>query len=233
MKVVLIGGGESGRGNTTYETEEIDQEIVKMSEKEHPNLLFIGLASAHADSYYDLIKNNFKKLGCNPVYLKKSNLINNPDLVKDKFQNADIIYIGGGDTLKLLERIEEYRLKGYFKDALERNTVLAGISSGAILLAKEGYSDSYILRGEKDTYEFVQGLNFVPYSICPHYHKDEEKTKALKQSLKGKDKKVYGLENGTALIIEDYSLRVIHSIKNAKAYEVSYIDEFLEKEIRP
>ena len=46
-KLVLIGGGEIGKGQTSYETENIDKEIVKMSEKENPNLLFIGLAGCY------------------------------------------------------------------------------------------------------------------------------------------------------------------------------------------
>ena len=55
-KLMLIGGGEVGRGNTSYETEKIDQEIVKITNKEHPNFLFIGLASSFSDSYYDIMK---------------------------------------------------------------------------------------------------------------------------------------------------------------------------------
>ena len=69
---MLIGGGEVGRGRTTYETKEIDEEIVKMTEKVNPNFLFIGLASSHSDSYYDTMKKIYKDLGCTPVYLKKS-----------------------------------------------------------------------------------------------------------------------------------------------------------------
>ena len=70
-KMVLIGGGDIGRGNTTYETKEIDEEIVKMTNIDKPNFLFIGLASGFSDSYYDTIKKIYKTLGCETVYLKK------------------------------------------------------------------------------------------------------------------------------------------------------------------
>ena len=63
-KIVLIGGGNIGRGNTPYETKEIDEEIVKMTTKEHPNLLFVGLASSFSDSYYDNVKLIYRDLGC-------------------------------------------------------------------------------------------------------------------------------------------------------------------------
>ena len=52
MKLMLIGGGDIGRSNTKYETKEIDEKIVKLSNKENPNFLFIGLASNFSDSYY-------------------------------------------------------------------------------------------------------------------------------------------------------------------------------------
>ena len=73
-KLVLIGGGDVGRGNTNYETELIDKEIVKMTNKETPNFLFIGLASSFSDSYYDTIKKVYQSFGCQTVYLKKKNI---------------------------------------------------------------------------------------------------------------------------------------------------------------
>lgn len=59
-KIVLIGGGNIGRGNTPYETKEIDEEIVKMTTKEHPNLLFVGLASSFSD--YEIIGTSFSNI---------------------------------------------------------------------------------------------------------------------------------------------------------------------------
>ena len=61
-KLMLIGGGEVGRGRTTYETKEIDEEIVKMTETKNPNFLFIGLASSFSDSYYDTMKKMYSSI---------------------------------------------------------------------------------------------------------------------------------------------------------------------------
>ncbi len=212
-KYVLIGGGENGRGNTTYETKEIDEEIVKLTNKTHPNFLFIGLASSHSDSYYDTMKKIYKALGCETVYLKKSNIINNPDIVENKINNADIIYIGGGDTIKLLNDIKEYHIDKLLNKVKEKDIVFAGISAGAILLSKEGYSDSYILRGEKDKYEFIKGLNFTDIVISPHYVELSDKTKALLND-KG-NRKVYCISNCAALKIIDNKIDIIKSKKDA------------------
>ncbi len=44
------------------------------------------------------------------------------------------------------------------------------MSAGAIMLSKEGYSDSLMLRDEADKYTFIEGLNFIDIAICPHYN---------------------------------------------------------------
>ncbi len=230
-KCVLIGGGDTGRGETTYTTKEIDEEIVKMTEKENPNFLFIGLASSHSDSYYDTMKKIYKELGCTTVYLKKSNLVNNRDIVEQKIKDADIIYICGGDTVKLLDHVKEYKIEKLLLDAYNNGTVLAGMSAGAILLSTKGFSDSLIVRNESDKHEFIKGLNFVNLSFCPHYHSNPVKTKELEEYLSKHNDEIYSLENNTALKIIDDKIEIIKSDKKAKVYKVSYKDKLIEKEI--
>lgn len=224
-KLMLIGGGDTGRGNTSYNTKEIDEEIVKMTGKENPNFLFIGLASSHSDSYYDTMKKIYKELGCTPVYLKKSNILNNPDIVENKIKDADIIYICPGDTVKLINDIKEYKIDRLLLEAYNNGAVLAGMSAGAILLSNKGFSDSLIIRGESDKYEFLNGLNFIDINFCPHYNSDSKKTTELEEYLSNSNDEVYCLENCTALKVEDSKTSIIKSDKNAKAYIISNKDK--------
>ena len=217
-KLMLIGGGDTGRGNTSYETKEIDEEIVRLTDKENPNFLFIGLASSHSDSYYDTMKKIYKELGCTPVYLKKSNILNNPDIVETKIKDADIIYICGGDSVKLINDIKEYKIDKLLLEAYNNGTVLAGMSAGAILLSNKGFSDSLIIRGESDKYEFLNGLNFININFCPHYNTDPKKTTDLEEYLSKHNEEVYCLENCTALEIIDGNISVIKSNSKSKVY---------------
>ena len=162
---------------------------------------------------------------CTPVYLKKKNILNNPDIVKEKINNADIIYICGGDTVKLINDCKEHKIDKLLKEAYEKGTVLVGISAGAILLSKEGFSDSFILREESDKHEFIKGLNFIDISICPHYHANKTKDKELIESLKDSKKKVYGMENCTALKVINEKITVIKSNKEAKVYIINSKEE--------
>ena len=228
-KLMLIGGGDTGRGNTSYETKEIDEEIVKMTEKKNPNFLFIGLASSFSDSYYDTMKKIYQDLGCTCNYLKKKNIINNPDIVNNKISSADIIYICGGDTVKLVNDIKEYEIDVLLKEAMERGCVLAGMSAGAILLSKDGFSDSKIQRGESEKHEFIKGLNFIDISICPHYNSNIKKKDELIEELKNTNKNVYCLENCIALKIIDNNIYVIKSNINNNAFLCKYEDKFIEE----
>lgn len=222
-KLVLIGGGDVGRGNTDYETALIDKEIVKMTNKETPNFLFIGLASSFSDSYYDTMKKVYQSLGCQTVYLKKKNIINNRDIVETKIDNADIIYFCGGDTIKLVEDLKNYGLVELLQKAYSKGTVLAGMSAGAIMLAKEGYSDSLKLREKADKYTFIEGLNFIDITICPHYS-DSSKKEELKEDLLNTNKKVYALDNRTALKIIDDEISYLKCDDTVNCY-LTYYDE--------
>lgn len=229
-KMLLVGGGEVGRGRTAYETKEIDIEAVKMTEKKNPNFLFIGLASSFSDSYYDTMKKIYKDLGCSCAYLKKKNIINNPQIVKDKIKEADLIYIGGGDTIKLLNDIKEYGIDVLLREAYENGTVLLGISAGAILLSSGGFSDSLILRGESDEYTFVEGLHFINIEISPHYKASIEKDNSLKEYLKKVKKDFFCLENCTALKIIDNTYQVIKSSTEKEVYLCSVKDNQLKEQ---
>ena len=210
---VLIGGGNTTDKNAPYETEIIDKEIVKLAVKDKPNFLYIGLANSYADSRYDQIKKIFQKLNCNTQYLKKSNVINNPTIVEQKINNSDIIYIDGGDTIKLLDYVRTYHIDSLLKQAYEKETILVVKSAGAILLAEKGLSDSYILRGEKETYEFIDGIGIEKIKICPHYNKTKEKI--IKTKINEKEI-IYGIPNSSALIIMNHK---IHNTNNIEIIE--------------
>lgn len=215
---ILIGGGNTTNSLLPYETEEIDKRIVKETNKEKPIFLFIGFASDRADSEYDHYKKIYQKLGCITEHLKKKNAIHNRNIVEDKINRADIIYIAGGDTLKLLETIKEFEIEPLLRKAYLEGTILVGKSAGAILLSKEGFSDSYILRKEKDHHVFIKGLSFEDIIVVPHYNETDQKEENLKQEIGNRE--VYGIQNGTALMIKNKKIETIESIKGNHVYKV-------------
>ncbi len=180
MKLMLIGGGNVGRSNTSYETKKIDEEIVKLTNKKEPNFLFIGLADNFSDSYYKVIKDIYKNLGCVTGKITKKTLTH-MEVVQDKIKNADIIYIGGGNTVKLVKVLKDTKMDEMLKEALQRNCILAGMSAGAISFCKYGLSDVEIINNVSNNYVKVDGLGFLPFMFVPHFSADPKKKEDLKK----------------------------------------------------
>ena len=101
MKIVAIGGGEIGRPGYPVETTKIDKEIIKLSGKKKPRVLFIPTASSDSEGYVEVLNKHFgKRLKCKTdvLYLIKEKLTKKQ--IKEKVFNTDIVYVGGGNTAK-------------------------------------------------------------------------------------------------------------------------------------
>ena len=104
VKIVAIGRGETGRPGTNHKTKAIDEEIVRLSGKNNPNVLFIPPPSDPLDQeeYFGVIKKVFKRFGCDvsPLYLNNSE----PKFeeLEEVILGSDIIYVGGGNTFEML-----------------------------------------------------------------------------------------------------------------------------------
>lgn len=232
MKLILIGGGDIGRNSTKYETKEIDEEIVRLTDKEKPNFLFIGLASSFADSYYKIIKDIYKNLGCETGKISNKTLTH-MEVVEQKIKEANIIYIGGGDTVKLVNTLKETGMDKMLINAAKSGCVLAGISAGAITYSKYGLSDTEIMEGVSNNYVKVDGLDFINYMFVPHFSSDPKKKSDLEKVLKeNKCIKALCVDNCSAVEFNDNKIKIIKSNKNASVFEAYYDNDLKIKELK-
>jgi len=103
-KLIAIGGGEIGRPGYPVETTKIDKEIIKLTNKPNPKLLFIPTASSDSELYFETVKKHFgKKLNCkiDVLCLLKEKLTLKQ--IKTKILTSDIVYVGGGNTALMLK----------------------------------------------------------------------------------------------------------------------------------
>lgn len=223
-KLVAIGGGEIAKWNfqtkddqqDKYEIKEIDKEIVKLTNKQNPKLLFIGTASKENPYYFQAISRIYTNLNCIVSELKILNGELTQNEIKEKILNTDIIYIGGGNTRDMLEEWKKHKVQEFLKEAYEKGIVMVGYSAGSYCMFEYNY-------------ELIQGMNFISAINCVHYNeKSEKKKQEFKKNILAKKKVGIALENGTALEIVGNQYRVIKSIKEAKAYKV---DKGKEKEL--
>ena len=196
-KAVIIGGGEIGRKGTEYETQKIDKEIVALANKQSPNFLFLG----------------YRNLGCiTKTILKKE--LDNRELILERFNNADIIYIGGGNTLELMKILKQYNMISLLEEAYNDGKVICGLSAGAIAICKYGLSDARKYKEFKLTR--VRGIGLVDLLVCPHYNLDGREEELERIMKRSKDVQGVGLKNLQALKIIDGNISIISDSNDDK-----------------
>jgi dipeptidase E len=217
-KIVALGGGELREGATRA----IDARIVELSGRAHPKALFIPTASGDAENYAEIFRVQFgEALGCETDTLYLLNKRPAPDEIAAKIQAADVIYVGGGNTLRMMKLWRKLGVDALLRQAHARGTVLSGISAGAICWFDSGHSDSRSFAAEGAwNYIRVRGLGLVDVLYCPHI--DAENRLSSFQQFVGKHRVVgLGCDDCCALEIVDDTWRVIASRVGAKAYHVS------------
>ncbi|MDO8498158.1 MAG: peptidase E [bacterium] len=220
-KIVAIGGGEIGRPGFPIETLPIDKKIVGLSGKKSPRLLFLPTASSDSDGYIEVVKKYFgNKLG----YKVGSLLLFNRSLlheeIKTKILSSDIIYVGGGNTLKMMRRWRYLGVDKLLRKAYEKGIVMSGVSAGAVCWFNYAHSDSMSFYSPKKwSYIRVKCLNFVPFTLCPHYD-GEKRDVHFKKMITKQGGIGIALDNCSAIEIIDDKYRILTSKATAKAYVV-------------
>ena len=217
MKAIIpIGGGDIGTASTL----KIDKYVISLANKEKPKVLFIPTASGDMQSYIDKFTNYYQSLGCEVDTLLLS-ITDNDNLIRSKIFTSDIIYIGGGNTAKMMRIFKRNKVNEYLKLAYEKGIVLTGLSAGAMCYFTNGYSDSNRSTNSEASLCLVKCLDIIPYCFCPHYN--EQERKSFDDFVKNKHFNGLALEDNTALVYIDGEIKGI--IKSDDNYFAYYINE--------
>jgi len=236
MKIIAIGGGEIGRPGYPVETTKIDQEIIKLTGKTNPSLLFIPTASSDSESYFEIVKKHFgRRLGCKTgvLYLIKEKLSEKE--IRNKILSSDIVYVGGGNTAKLMKIWRKTGADKILEEAGKRGIILSGVSAGSICWYRYGLSDSRKFNNPDAGLIKISGLGLINILYCPHYDFEPHRKEGLKKIMKKTSGVAIAVENCCAVEVIDDKYRIISSKKNAKAYKVywkrnKFYEEFIKQE---
>jgi len=215
VKIIAIWGGEI-REKTTLD---IDKEIIRFSGKKNPKILFIPTASSDSEWYFSSIKQNFESIWwiVDVLYLIKENL--SIKEISEKILSSDIIYVGGGNTLKMMTLWRKLWVDKILDQALEKDIVLCGLSAGSMCWFTYGQSDSRKLI-HHDQFIKVTWLGYISALHCPHYNSEIYRDKDLKRMMRKTTWVAIALEDNCAIQIQNDTYRIITSNENAKAYRI-------------
>ena len=196
-RVICIGGGEIKNRETLAIDEYIAAEAKKAAGERRACGLFIPTASHDCMPYY----NTFHKVYTGIFDIKTDVALTvgrefDREKMAAKFARADFIYVGGGNTVYMLEQWRETGLTELIRAAFERGVLIAGLSAGAICWFEDMYSDS-VVEGE---YAMYAGLGWIKGKISPHYN---ERTLDFDETVLYNRFRAWGIENNAALEFSD------------------------------
>jgi dipeptidase E len=196
VRIVAIGGGDLRQ----LETLIIDRHIVGLTGKRRPRALFIPTAAGDSAGYVETFAEVYgRRLGCRVETLR---LIADPPSarrMREMIEAADLIYVGGGDTLRMMRRWRTTGADRLLLAAARRGTVMSGLSAGAICWFQYGDSDSRKFTGSLAWKHIrVRGLGLVPLLFCPHYDVGR-RSRPLRGILAARGGTAIACDDGTAV----------------------------------
>ena len=228
--IIAIGGGENFEENLP-----INRRIVELSQKQRPKVLFIPTASGDAVSYFESLDEHFSDLDCvcDVLYLIRERP--SFEIISQKILRADIIYVGGGNTFRMMKIWRKTGVDQLLIQAYENGTVLSGLSAGAICWFRYGNSDSRRFNNPEADLIKVSGLNLVNALYCPHYDAEADRKPDLRKMMKKTSGVVaIAVDNCCAIEIVNDTFRIIDSKPMAQAYKIywkggTFFEERIEK----
>lgn len=187
----------------------LDHIISLADKKENRKAVFLPTAAHDSHGDEETVATYFLNHGfskCTSLYLTDESLTK--DYIKETILSADVIYADGGNLKFLLETWRKSGAIEFFKQAYENGTVMAGQSSGAMCWCKRGYDDC----GIDGRYMFLDGLNFIPYILCPHF----EDWQSFVEDVKMQELDGLAVDNDIAISIVDGEYTIIDSGRNPK-----------------
>lgn len=210
--LIVLGGAESISG--AYK--ELDQAIIALFAREKANFLYLPLAmflraqkNREIAEYSRKVKNYIHSFD-NRIKFTAVDLENSESDIVKKISEASIIYLSGGDTLSLVERLQGELGIALIK-AYTRGTLVIGNSAGALALAATSFSFAYDIQPTK-----IEGIGLIQnYSFLVHW--SEVKAPEL-QTLKETNPNIQfiTLEDSEAAVFSNEQLIYLHK-KNPSA----------------
>lgn len=204
--LITIGGGEI-KNKTTLK---IDEFIANLAKKHaglvRANALFIGTASHDSMPYF----NSFRKTYTSVFDIKAEVALivygeMDIERIAGKIENANCIYVGGGDTVFMLEKWKQTGIDKLLIKAYNDGKIICGLSAGAICWFTDMYTDYEIMRGKSADYVLRKGLGLLEGTMCPHFN---EREKDFCRAMVDNDiKSAYAVENDSALYFVDGKLK--------------------------
>jgi len=181
-------------------------------------VLFIPYALSNHDEYLQKVEKPFRQWGF------KVDGIHNQENLVHSVETSEAIFVGGGNTFRLLKTLYDLNLVPVIRKRVLHNGIpYMGASAGTNVATRSINTTNDMPIVFPPTFE---ALKLVPFNINPHYidadenskHKGETREERILQYLEEKDcSAVLGLREGSTLCVEG-NYAVLKGISGARLF---------------
>ena len=170
--------------------------------KDCKNIIFIpgGMGkNSKTDKYVNTDVEWFREIGIDIKNVDIFDVDMNMETLEEKINNADIIFLMGGDTIGQFEFISKLDISEKIK---EFQGAVIGVSAGAINLGNISICSKDIDDGVENT-KIYEGIGRIDYTFEPHF--EISNCELLKNEIfpASNKFKIYGITNDTALKVSN------------------------------
>ena len=206
-KIIAIGGG----GFTHQSDLSLDQFVIDKLKRTNNKIGFLATASKDDEKKISLF---YKRFENTKFELSHFNLTSNINGFSEWIMSKDLVYIGGGNTVFMLEIWRKNKLENIFKDAYEKGIILSGISAGAVCWFDWILSDSV-----GPGFNPLRGINLISGSCTPHSSNIKRINQFESDIKNNKLPQGIAIDDGVAVVFVDGKpTEVYSSRKNHAAY---------------
>jgi cyanophycinase len=217
-KLFIIGGGKR--------PPELLQRLIKEANVEKTGyIVIIPMASEEQDSAIYYAKKQFVKMGIDRVtgfMMEKGQEL--PQTVIDSIANASLIYISGGDQVRLMSIIGGTPVEKALREVYKKGNVIAGTSAGAAVMSlkmitgvekkNKNTTEETESRGFeeiiKDNIEIGQGLGFIQNGIIDqHFIKRKRQNRLFAVAIENPNYVCVGIDEATAILVKNGKAEVV------------------------
>jgi dipeptidase E len=167
-----------------------------------PEVLFVPFAGSDHDAYTRQVSEALAPLGITVRGLHTDTAT--PDSAREAVESAKAIFVGGGNTFRLVKALQDLDLLDPIHSAVLAGTRYMGASAGTNIAAPTLRTTNDMPIVEPSSF---RTLALVPFQINPHYidsdptstHNGETRQKRLAEFHEENDIDVLGLREGTHL----------------------------------
>jgi dipeptidase E len=219
-KTLFVYGGQLSKNFLRY--------TLTLAKKSNPKVCFIPTASGDNPEYIDFWNKLCKQFSFNSYVLKIFSVSSNIQTFEEQLLQMDVIIVGAGNTVNMLAIWKAQGIDTILRKAYDKGIVIAGGSAGSLCWFSNGYTGSRPLGLTK-----IDGLGFLNFSHCPHYHSDPKRLLLYQQGiLNGDIFPGYACDDLSGLLFVNGILKKsVSQNKSNNNYFVSVADGKIKEEL--